>query len=136
VLAQVIETNAVRLPLEDRKFGIRVHIITDRSLLTTATFVLAVKASMQARLSGGTSRNRSRSGRSSRSASSSTWRCRRHGASACPWRRARFPTVPAPPIRARQVEFYWKQLLNSQAFAIHLASEFPQAEMEFWAIRG
>ena len=58
--------------------------------------------------------------------------------------------VRALPVAPRQIPFvsgaayfeldksssYWKQLLNSQAFAIHLASEFPQAEMEFWAIRG
>jgi type VI secretion system protein ImpJ len=59
-------------------------------------------------------------------------------------------TVRALPVAPRQIPYtagaayfeldksssYWKQLLNSQAFAIHLSSDFPQAEMEFWAIRG
>lgn len=137
LLAQVIETNAVRLPLEDRKFGIRVHIITDRSLLTTATFVLAVKASMQAEALRRNFPQQVKIG--------PVEQIRELVNVALPG-----VTVRALPVAPRQIPFtagtayfeldksssYWKQLLNSQAFAIHLSSDFPQAEMEFWAIRG
>jgi type VI secretion system protein ImpJ len=137
LLAQVIETNAVRLPLEDRKFGIRVHIITDRSLLSTATFILAVKASMQAEALRRNFPQQVKIG--------PVEQIRELVNVALPG-----VTVRALPVAPRQIPFtsgaayfeldksssYWKQLLNSQAFAIHLSSDFPQAEMEFWAIRG
>jgi len=137
LLAQVIETNAVRLPLEDRKFGIRVHIITDRSLLSTATFVLAVKASMQAEALRRNFPQQVKIG--------PVEQIRELVNVALPG-----VTVRALPVAPRQIPYtagaayfeldksssYWKQLLNSQAFAIHLSSDFPQAEMEFWAIRG
>jgi len=137
LLAQVIETNAVRLPLEDRKFGIRVHIITDRSLLTTATFILAVRANMQAEALRRNFPQQVKIG--------PVEQIRELVNVALPG-----VSVRALPVAPRQIPFttgtayfeldksssYWKQLLNSQAFAIHLASDFPQAEMEFWAIRG
>ena len=137
LMNQVIETNAVRLPLEDRKFGIRVHIITDRSLLTTSTFVLSVKANMQAEALRRNFPQQVKIG--------PVEQIRELVNVALPG-----VTVRALPVAPRQIPFtagaayfeldkssaYWKQLLNSQAFAIHLSSDFPQAEMEFWAIRG
>lgn len=137
LMNQVIETNAVRLPLEDRKFGIRVHIINDRSLLTTSTFILAVKANMQAEALRRNFPQQVKIG--------PVEQIRELVNVALPG-----VTVRALPVAPRQIPFsvgaayfeldksssYWKQLLNSQAFAIHLSSDFPQAEMEFWAIRG
>jgi type VI secretion system protein ImpJ len=43
-LSMVIEQNAIAIPLEERKFGIRVAVIKDRALLKSATFVLAANA--------------------------------------------------------------------------------------------
>jgi type VI secretion system protein ImpJ len=137
LMSQVIETNAVRLPLEDRKFGIRVHIINDRSLLTTSTFILAVKANMQAEALRRNFPQQVKIG--------PVEQIRELVNVALPG-----VTVRALPVAPRQIPFtpgaayfeldksssYWKPLLNSQAFAIHLSSDFPQAEMEFWAIRG
>jgi type VI secretion system protein ImpJ len=31
---------------------------------------------------------------------------------------------------------FWKQLGQSGGIAIHLAGDFPKAELELWAIRG
>jgi len=47
-LSAVLEQNAVPIPLQERKFGIRVGPIVDRSLLNNTTWVLAVKAQMPA----------------------------------------------------------------------------------------
>jgi type VI secretion system protein ImpJ len=30
---------------------------------------------------------------------------------------------------------YWKPLLNSAGFAMHIPNEFPGLQMQFWAIR-
>ena len=30
---------------------------------------------------------------------------------------------------------FWKQLTNSGGFAFHIAGEFPELELEFWAIK-
>lgn len=43
-LSSVLETNAVAIPLQDRKFGVRVGPISDRSLLRASQFVLTVSA--------------------------------------------------------------------------------------------
>lgn len=43
-LSMVLEQNAVRIPLEERKYGIRVGVIADRTLIKNASFVLAVQA--------------------------------------------------------------------------------------------
>jgi type VI secretion system protein ImpJ len=49
-LSMVLEQKAVAIPLEERKYGIRVATLTDRSLLTHADFVLAASAQMPADL--------------------------------------------------------------------------------------
>ena len=43
-LSMVIERNAVPIPLQERRFGIRVGQIADRTLLNDSTWVLAIKA--------------------------------------------------------------------------------------------
>src|SRR5690606_25742258 len=43
-LSMVYEQTAVGLPLVEKKYGIRVAEITDRSMLTSAMYVLAVRA--------------------------------------------------------------------------------------------
>ncbi len=47
-LSAVLEQTAVPIPLQERKFGIRVGPILDRSLVTDATWVLALKAQIPA----------------------------------------------------------------------------------------
>ena len=46
-LSMVLEQNAVALPLQERRYGIHVAAITDRSLVGSANFVLAVRASWE-----------------------------------------------------------------------------------------
>ena len=45
-LSAVFEQTAIPIPLEDRAYGIRVGRITDRSLFTDCTFVLAARSSI------------------------------------------------------------------------------------------
>jgi len=136
-LSMVLEQTAIPIPLKERAYGIRVGQVADTSLLTQANFVLAVSASMpveqlQARFP---SQVKIGSVESIRDLVNSA--------------------LPGIPIRAlgaapRQIPFhagyiyfqldraseYWASLRNSGGFAIHVGGEFPDLQMEFWAIRG
>ncbi len=136
-LSAVLEQTAIPIPLEDRKYGVKVAVIADKRLLAGATFVLAVRANVQIE------------------------RLRRHFPNQVkmgPVEKIReLVNVALPgiairplPVAPRQIPYhsgvsyfeldrsgqYWAQLQNSGGLAIHVAGEFPQLEMELWAIRG
>ena len=46
LLSAVLDQNAVRIPLQQRPYGIRVAVIQDRDLIAFASFVLAARAEM------------------------------------------------------------------------------------------
>ncbi len=134
-LSSVIEQTAVHLPLEARKFGIRVAAVADRQLFERAVFVLAVKADvaveeLRARLPA--------------------------QIKVGPVERIRdlvnnqLPgiSVAVLPVAPRQVPYhagyhyfqleknnsYWTQLKDSGGVAVHLSGQYPALEMELWAI--
>jgi len=136
-LSAVLEQTAIPIPLQERKYGIRVGQISDRSLLTSASFVLAVRADLP------------------------TEQIRRHFPQQVkigPVEQIRnlvnaaLPgiTLRPLPVAPRQIPYhsgvtyfelersgtFWKQLGQSGGIAIHLAGDFPKAELELWAIRG
>jgi type VI secretion system protein ImpJ len=136
-LSMVLEQTAVPIPLKERQFGIHVGALADPSLLDQATFVLAVSASMpveelQARLPSQIKIGAVESIRDLVNAA-----------------------LPGIPIRVlgaapRQIPFHagntyfeldrnsehWRALKNSGGFALHVGGEFPDLQLEFWAIRG
>lgn len=135
-LSMVLESNAVSIELQDRKYGVRVAIIHDQTLLRSANFVLAVNAQMP----------------------SETLRARfPTQVKIGPIEAIRdlvnlqLPGIPlrALPVAPRQIPFHsgfnyfelerggtlWKQLERSGGLAMHVAGEFPGLELEFWAIR-
>lgn len=136
-LSMVLEQNAIQLPLQDRKYGVRVSPITDRNLLTTANFVLAVNADMPAE----TLRNRFPA-----------------QVKIGPVEQIRnLVNLQLPgiglrplPVAPRQIPYhtgvtyfeldrnseYWKQLHSSGGFAFHVAGQFPGIQLAFWAIKG
>ncbi len=135
-LSVVLEQNAIAIPLESKKFGISVAIVTDRTLYSTAVFILAARADLP-----------------------SEELRRRFPAQlkVGPVERIRdlvtlqLPGVPvaAVPVAPRQIPFHagfsyfeldqtselWEQLKTSGGLALHVAGEFPGLAMEFWAIR-
>ncbi len=136
-LSAVLEQNAIPIPLEERKYGVRVAVIADKRLLTTASFVLAVKANVQAE------------------------NLRRHfpnQAKMGPVEKIReLVNVALPgiglrplPVAPRQIPYhagvtyfeldrtseFFTELKSSGGLAIHISGEFPQLEMELWAIKG
>ncbi len=136
-LSAVLEQTAIPIPLQERKFGVRVALIADRTLLTQAAFVLAVRADLPAEAL--------RRNFPAQVAVGPVEQIRTLVNSALPGIRVR-----ALPVAPRQIAFHagttyfelerasplWKQLNQSGGLAIHTSGEFPRLEMELWAIRG
>lgn len=136
-LSRHMDPNATPIELHDRKYGVRVAIIPDKSLLTSASFVLAVSAQVP----------------------SETLRQRFPGQlKVGPVEKIRdlvnlqLPGIGlrALPVAPRQIPYHagfnyfeldtrhelWELLKNSGGLAMHLAGDFPGLELEFWAVRG
>lgn len=136
-LSVVLEQHAVPIPLERRKYGIHVALVTDRSLYTNSVFVLAARADVPAE----ELRRRFPAQLKVGPVEKITDLVR-----------LALPGVPvlALPVAPRQIPFHagfayfeldqssdlWDQLKNSGGVALHVAGEFPGLAMEFWAIRG
>ena len=136
-LSAVLEQTAVPIPLQERKFGIRVGPILDRSLVTEATWVLAVKAQMPAETLRRTFPNLCKIG--------PVEQIRELITVALPGIAAR-----ALPVAPRQLPYYagtsyfeldrsspyWAALSRSGGVAIQVSGDLPGLEIECWAIRG
>jgi type VI secretion system protein ImpJ len=136
-LSAVLEQSAIPIPIESKKFGISVAAVADRTLYTTAVFILAARADLPAE------------------------ELRRRFPAQIkigPVEKIRdlvnlqLPGVPvhAVPVAPRQIPYHagfvyfeldqsnelWSQLTTSGGVAMHVAGEFPGLTLEFWAIRG
>lgn len=135
-LGTLIEENAMQIELQDHKQGRYVGLITDRSLLRNAGFVLAVNAQMP----------------------SETLRTRFPAqAKLGPLEKIRdlvssqLPGIPLRPlpVAPRQIPFHagfsyfeldnsgdlWQQLDTSGGLGIYVVGSFPALELSLWAIR-
>ena len=135
-LSVVLEQNAISIPLESKKFGISVAIIADRSLYSTAVFILAARADIPAEELRRRFPAQLKIGPVEKIRDLVT---------------LQLPGVPvAPvPVAPRQIPFHagfayfeldqssdlWEQMKTSGGLALHIAGEFPGLTMEFWAIR-
>jgi len=135
-LSMVYEQTAIGLPLVEKKYGIRVAQIPDRSLLSTAMFVMAVRADVP--------ENSLRNHLPAQMKIGPVERIRQLV-------NAAMPGIPikALPVAPRQIPYhsgfsyfelerntsFWKELNHSGGFAVHVGGDFPGLEIEFWAIR-
>ncbi|MES2072918.1 MAG: type VI secretion system baseplate subunit TssK [Pseudomonadota bacterium] len=135
-LSMVMDSHAVPIPLEERQFGIRVAVVPDPELIKSATFVLAVNAQMPA--------ESIRSGFPAKVKIGSVEKIRDLVNLQLPGIALRpLPVAPRQlPFHAGYTYFeldknseYWKPLLSSAGFAMHVPGEFPGLQMQFWAIR-
>lgn len=135
-LSAVLEQSAIPIPLEPKKFGIHVAAVADRSLFTSAVFILAARADM---------------------AGEELRRAFPQQLKIGPVEKIRdlvnlqLPGVPvhAVPVAPRQIPYHagfvyfeldqshelWQQLKTSGGVAVHVGGQFPGLAMEFWAIR-
>jgi type VI secretion system protein ImpJ len=128
---------AIRIPIESKKFGISVATVADRTLFTTAVFVLAARADVPAEELRRRFPNQLKVAPVERISDLVN---------------LQLPGVPVNPIPVapRQIPYHagfvyfemdqshelWVQLKSSGGIALHVAGEFPGLTMEFWAIRG
>lgn len=136
-LSAVLEQTAVPIPLQERKFGIRVGPIMDRSLVTDATWVLAVKAQIPSETLRRNLPNQIKIG--------PVEQIRELINVALPG-----IAIKALPVAPRQLPYYagtsyfeldrsspyWAALARAGGVAIHIAGDIPGLEVECWAIRG
>ena len=136
-LSAVLEQNAIPIPLQERRYGVRVAVVADRSLLTTASFVLAVKADTQA--------EKLRREFPTQATIGPVEKIRELVNSALSGIKIR----PLP-VAPRQIPYhsgtsyfelernspFWRELTQSGGLALFIAGDFPQLEMELWAIKG
>ncbi len=135
-LSMVIEQNAVAIPLVEKKYGIRVGRIPDRGLVDEALFVLAAKAALTG------DQLRTQLPRQIKIGSVEVIRELVN-------KQVRGIGVSPLPVAPRQIPYhagfnyfelerssqFWKDLKNSGGIAIHVSGEYPELEMELWAIR-
>lgn len=135
-LSMVIGTPANAIPLEQRKHGIQVATISDKSLLTSAMFVLAVNADVPVEAMRRSFPAQIKIG--------PVEKIRDLVNRALPG-----IGIEALPVAPRQIPFHagvtyfaldtksalWKELQNSGGLAMHVGAKFPNLEMDFWAIR-
>jgi type VI secretion system protein ImpJ len=133
----VFEQTAVPIPLELRAYGIRVGQISDRSLFTDASFVLAARAAVDTETVRANLPRRIKIGSVE------------HIRDLVMRQLAGVEIHPMPaeprqiPFRANTVYFaintrheQWQAVRTSGAVALHIAGDIPNLELEMWAIRG
>ncbi len=135
-LSAVIEQAAVPIPLEMKKFGIRVATVPDPTLYRSAVFILAARADLPADELRRRFPAQLKIGPVEKI---------RHLVN------LQLPGISlnAVPVAPRQIPFHagfvyfeldqsgelWSELKSSGGLAMHLAGEFPGLGLEFWAIR-
>lgn len=136
-LSAVIEQNAVAIPLQERRQGVRVGPITDRAVLRASSFVLSVQADMPTENLRRLFPSQAKIG--------AVEHIRELVNVALPG-----IAIRALPVAPRQIPFHagasyfeldrnsphWQQMQASGGFAIHVSGDFPNLRLELWAIRG
>lgn len=136
-LSAVFEQNAVPIPLEARAYGISVGQISDHSLFTSASFVLAARGAVDSEQLRANLPRRIKIG--------SVEHIRDLVMRQLPGADL-YPMAAEPrqiPFRANTVYFsinarheQWQAVRTSGAVALHVAGDVPGLELELWAIRG
>ena len=136
-LSAVIEQTATPIPLQERAHGVRVGPIVDRGILRATNFVLAVQADVPTETLRRLFPTQVKIG--------AVEQIRELVNVALPG-----IAVRPLPVAPRQLPFYagatyfeldrnsphWQQMQSSGGFAVHVSGEFPNLNIELWAIRG
>lgn len=135
-LSSVLEQTAISIALDPRKYGVSVGVIADRKLISTAGFVLAVKADVPA--------ENVRRHFAGQSKIGPVEEIRQLVNSALPGiGLTPLPVAPRQiPYHAGVVYFeldrdspYWRKMTTSGGIAVHVSGDYPGLSMELWAIR-
>ncbi len=135
-LSAVLEQAAIPIPIELRKFGVRVALPPDRSLYRTSVFILAARADLPAEDLRRRFPTQLKVG--------PVEKIRDLVNVQLPGVR-----VQAVPVAPRQIPYHagfvyfeldqssqlWSQLETSGGLALHVAGDFPGLTLELWAVR-
>jgi type VI secretion system protein ImpJ len=135
-LSTVLEQNAIQIDLQLRNYGVRIGQVNDRDLLKSAQFVLAVHAATPADALRSNFPNQIKIGPAERIRDLVNLQLPGVG-------------LRLLPVAPRQIPYHagfhyfemdtsvdlWKQLQGNGALALHVAGEFPELELQCWAIR-
>lgn len=136
-LSMVLEQNAISIPLVDRKFGVRVGKITDRSLLRDANFILAVKAAVKMETLRANLPKQIKIGSVEVIKDLVNKQIPGIGISALPVAPRQIPYhVGYSYFELDRNNQYWEMLNKTGAVALHIAGDYPDLDLELWAIRG
>ncbi|WP_395344132.1 type VI secretion system baseplate subunit TssK [Ningiella sp. W23] len=132
----VLEQNSINIPLQERKFGIRVGTVADKTLFESASFILAVSADVSAEDLMKYFPAQSKIGAVE---------------SIKELVNLQLPGIQLTHLAAapREVPYqrnfvyfelvqsgeYWAALSQSGGIAIHISADFPNLSIELWAIR-
>ena len=136
-LSMLIDSKATPIAISEKAFGIHVGMLSDKTLIDNASFILVVRADMP----GEALR--------SRFVLQSKIGAVEHIRDLVNLQLPGIGLTPLP-VAPRQIPFHagstyyeldrgsehWKQLQHSGGFAFHVAGEFPGLTLAFWAIRG
>lgn len=135
-LSAVLEQTAMSLPVEKRQYGIFVSPINDRSMLSSASFVLAIKAKVPTNDLRGYLPDHIKVGSVDTIRDLVNNQLTGIGLT---------PLPMAPREISYQAGFVyfelntdseiWQNLTKSAGFAFHIAGELPELAVEFWAVR-
>lgn len=135
-LSVVLEQNAIPIPLAQKKFGISVGTVPDRTLFDSAAFVLAARADVPAEEFRRRFPQQLKIGPVEKIRDLVNLQLPGIG-------------IQAMPVAPRQIPYHagfayfeldrqsdlWRTLKASGGIAIHQSGEFPGLALEFWAIR-
>lgn len=136
VLGTVIEERAVSIPLDEPRYGIRVGLVNDRTLLESADFVLAVRSAMPSEELRSMFPPQTKIG-----SVEGIKQLVKSGVPGIPLQA--LPVAPRQlPFHADYVYFqldrgssFWADMATSGGIAIYVAGGFPDMDMQFWAVR-
>ncbi len=135
-LSMVIEESAVSIPLVEKKYGVRVGKIPDRSLVDDALFVLAAKASISGEQLRSQLPKQIKIGSVEVIRDLVNKQVRGIGASPLPVAPRQIPYHAGfNYFELDRTGQYWSQLKKSGGIAVHVSGDYPDLEMELWAIR-
>lgn len=135
-LSTVLEQNAIEIPLVEKNYGVRIGQIADRELFNSCQFVLAVRASTPAELLKQSFPRQIKIG--------SVDQIRDLVNLQLPG-----ILIQPMPIAPRQIPYHtgshyfeldtgsemWQGFKTSGAIAMHIAGDFPDLDLQCWAIR-
>lgn len=135
-LSMVIEQRAIQIEIIEHRFSVWVAQLSDKTLLTSASFILAAKAQV--------SLEKVRTAFPSQTTIATVEKIRELVNSHIPG-----IEISALPVVPRQIPYHagfvyfelntrhelWKQLETSGGLAVHIGTKLPELELELWAIR-